>query len=348
MTKLAAKDVGRWLARPLAVSAILVHGEDRGAALEIAAQIARNVVADLADPFAVAVLDADGLRQDPARLADELGTIPFGGGKRLVRLRDAADRHTELIEAALAVVGPPRPDRLLLVEAGALTFRSSLRKLFEGQGTLAGIYCAAESAGDLGEFLKRALEAERLTADADALAALSQRLGPDRALARRAIETLALYKYGDSHRALSAETVRLVVGEAELWAFDAVVEALLSGERAKVDRALAQAFAAGTAPVGILRAALRGLQRIHLLSALMTRGMSGEAALGKLLPPVPYAMRGMYATAARRWRPDALAKILATLEEAEVLCKTTGIPEEEACTQALLTLPGLGPLFVGL
>jgi DNA polymerase-3 subunit delta len=341
VAKLAPKDVARWLCQPVTVAAVLVHGEDRGAVAEIAAQIGRAFVPDLADPFAVTLLETDSLRQDPARLADELGMLPPLGGARLVRLRDATDRHAELIEAGLNLKDVPPRGQLLLLEAGELLYRSTLRKLFESHPRLASIHCGAETTASLEGFLRQALAAEQLSIGADALAVLAQRLGPDRALARQAVESLVLYKTGDSDRTVSAREVRAVVGEAELWAFDAVIDALLSGQRGAIDRALAQAFAGGTAAVGLLRAALRSLQRLHLMSSLMARGMNAEAALATLLPPVPYTARPLMTTAAKRWSPAVLSQILVMLEDAEIHCKTTGIPEASACAQVLLTLPGL-------
>ena len=74
--------------------------------------------ADIDDPFRLAVLDADPLRQDPARLADEAAQLSLLGGRRVVRVRDADDR---LAKTLATVLEAPPGGALVVVEAGDLS-----------------------------------------------------------------------------------------------------------------------------------------------------------------------------------------------------------------------------------
>ena len=336
--KLAPREVARWLAKPPQAPVILVHGEDRGSVTDLATRLAQAFVPDLQDPFLVALLDADDLKGEPARLHDELFALAPGGARKLVRLREATDRHTSLIETVLA---EPPAGNVLLIEAGGLAFRSSLRRLFEGHRAAVAVNCDGASSADTDGFIREALRQDGLEIESDASAALATRLGADRAVLRRALEVLALYKRGEDLRRVTLADVHAATGDAETLGFDAVIDALMSGARSSIDRALAKALEAGTSPIGILRAALRAFQRIHLASQLIERGMAPDQAIAGLIPPLPYAARGAFIAACRRWGGKRAGQALTLIDEAEAQCKTTGLPEDVICAELLLRLSDL-------
>ena len=115
------------------------------------------MVADLSDPFNVAVLTGEEAEADPARLADEAAARSLMGGRRLVRVRDARDRSAEALSNAFA---GPETDTLVVVEAGDLKSTSALRKLFEGKrGDLAAIRCYPDEARDVIRMIRETLSA---------------------------------------------------------------------------------------------------------------------------------------------------------------------------------------------
>src|SRR6201996_954349 len=100
--KLQGAAVERFLGKPdPAVRAVIVYGGDEGLVRERAARLGKTVVADLADPFQVAVLSGDALAGDPALLADEASAMSLMGGRRLIRIRDGSDKVTKALNAML-------------------------------------------------------------------------------------------------------------------------------------------------------------------------------------------------------------------------------------------------------
>ncbi|MCD8497536.1 MAG: hypothetical protein LRZ85_05310 [Alphaproteobacteria bacterium] len=78
--KLAFRDIEPFVKKPdPAARVVLVYGPDSGLMKERAALIGKSVVADLNDPFNVAVLNADDLAEDPARLSDEASAMSMMG-----------------------------------------------------------------------------------------------------------------------------------------------------------------------------------------------------------------------------------------------------------------------------
>ena len=74
-------------------------------------------VDDIEDPFELVRLDGDEVSGDPARLADEVFTIPLFGGRRAVRLR-AGGRN--LVPALEPVLANPAATCRVVIEAGDL------------------------------------------------------------------------------------------------------------------------------------------------------------------------------------------------------------------------------------
>ncbi|HEY1505396.1 MAG TPA: DNA polymerase III subunit delta, partial [Stellaceae bacterium] len=138
--KLPAARIAAFVKTPDAgMRAALVYGPDAGLVKERAEKIARAICPDLTDAFRVADLDPDGLPKDPARLNDEAASLSLMGGRRLVRVQDAGDGVGGLFDRFFK--DPPPGDAFIVVSAGDLPPRSSLRRAFESAKTAAAIPC---------------------------------------------------------------------------------------------------------------------------------------------------------------------------------------------------------------
>ena len=161
--KLPFKQIESFVKAPdKAVRVILVYGPDDGLMRERAKTMALTVVKDLYDPFNVAALSADLLNGDPARLNDEAFAISMMGGDRLVRIEDASDKLTPLIKEYLAT---PCANALVILEAGELGPRSSLRKLCESAKNAAAVPCYVDDERDLTRLIQTTLSEAKLSID---------------------------------------------------------------------------------------------------------------------------------------------------------------------------------------
>ncbi len=326
---------------------VLVYGPDRGLARERADILARHVVDDPADPFRVAHLTAAQIRDDPARLADEAAALSLTGGRRVVRITEAADGLTAVFKDFLKTAasrsdgpggpgGPGNDGALVVVEAGELGPRSSLRRLFEGAEGAAALACYADDARGLNAVIAETLARHGLTATREALGFLAENLGGDRLMTRGELEKLALYMGGPGTVELADAMAS--VGDSARVSLDAVVYAACGGDRRALDAALARAFSDGVQPVSLLRAAARHLQRLHLAAAFAERGKSPAQAMAALRPPVIFLFKDRFQAQMRRWPQARLAAAMELICEAELSCKTTGLPAEALCGRALMRL----------
>ncbi|MEL0114134.1 MAG: hypothetical protein VW835_20575, partial [Rickettsiales bacterium] len=76
---------------PAQLRALLIYGPDSGLVRERAETATKAVAGNLSDPFLVAEFTSAALKFEPSRIADEAASMALGGGRRVVRLRDATD-----------------------------------------------------------------------------------------------------------------------------------------------------------------------------------------------------------------------------------------------------------------
>ncbi len=339
--KLTARQIDRFVRAPdPGIRAVLVYGPDAGLVSERAEAIARAVAPELSDPFRVTNLTARQLQDDPARLADEAASLSLTGGRRVVRVNDAADSLADLLKAFLA---DPAGEALIVIQAGDLPARSPLRKVFETADQGAALGCYRDDRRSLAAVITAALLDHGLKASPDAMAYLVANLGGDRQLTRRELEKLVLYK-GPSAGTVELADAIACVGDTAAITLDDLAFAIGGGDLTELERALLRSLEAGSSPVAALRATARHFQRLHLASGAIAQGLTPSDAVKRLRPPVFWKLADRFMVQCQSWSPRRLAKALARLLEAETGCKATGAPAEAIAARALLEIAAGSPL----
>jgi len=317
-----------------ALRAILVFGPDEGLVRERSQRLAKLVLDDLNDPFRVVELTGAQLKEDPARLPDEAAAMAFGGGQRVVLVRQAVDGCEPACKSFLGLDTPA--DALVVLSAGDLPPRSKLRKLFEAAKNAACIPCYADDARSLPDVVRQSLNAHGLSADRDALSLLVQSLGSDRSVTRGELDKLALYM--GEEKQVNVAHVRAAIGDSGAANVDDVIYAAAGGDANALETALQRLFADGVNSVQIVRAAQRHFQRLHIARGNMAEGMNADQATRGLRPPLIFtrvdAFRGQLGLVSEA----KLARGFEILTQAETDCKTTGLPADAITSRALLSL----------
>lgn len=316
---------------------ILLYGPDQGLVRERAKVLAQKWVKDIKDPFSVCEFSSAQVKSDPACLSDAATALSLTGDDRVLRVRDASDALTEAVKAIEANSSKSWP---VVIEAGELSPRSSLRKFFETSKSAAAIACYADEGRGLERVIAETLSNEGVRADAEALAVLSTVLGGDRMIIRMELEKLALYIKGKdiSSSVATAEDVLAAIGDSAEAPLDNLVYAVGSGNQSAIDAALVKAFSEGLNPVVIVRAVQRHFHSLHLVKGLVEQGTAIDAAVSGLRPPVFYKWKDTFNRQARSWSLDYINRALDLATECEEHCKTTGMPAEVLCNRALMRI----------
>jgi DNA polymerase-3 subunit delta len=326
--KLDARRIEAFLHDPGEVRVALLHGDDVGLIRERGARLVRSVAGAVDDPFRVTDLERETL----SAMAAEIASPPLTGGRRVVRARDVGDAATASVQAVLDGSGPG----FLVLEAPGLAARSKLRALVEKAPDAAAIACYPAEVAALAEDIRRILQARAVEADADALRWLESRLGADRAVTRSEVEKLALYAGAAGRVDLAA--AQACVGDLAGLSLDDALFAATAGDVAGADRSLEIALGEGATAVGVVRAALLHIQRLHRARLAMADGLGLADAAKAARPPVFYRREPAFQKALGAWSEAALAAAAARLSDADRACKRTGAPAETICRSAILGL----------
>jgi len=342
--KIPPKNIDAFVKKPAAEAmAVLVYGPDEGLVRERADVISRFVVSDIRDPFNVAEMSGADISATPTRLMDEALAISMLGGRRVVRVHSAGDDIAGIVKEALAALKPG--DNLIVMTAGELSPRSSLRLLFENAGNAAAIPCYVEDERDIGRVIAESLREAGCAIESDALAYMAGNVVGDRAVARSEIEKLIIYM-GDKKN-ITLEDIAACVGNSAALSLDDLSKNVASGNFAAAERILGHVLSEGMPAVTVLRTLQNYFLRLHVTKSRLGAGESHDAALAKLKPPPFFKAKPAFEAQLRGWSLPQMEQALALLTGAEARCKQ-GIAEAETlCSRAVLALAQMGARAAG-
>lgn len=302
--------------------------------------LSATIVDDPSDPFKISDFSSPALAKDPVRLVDEVLAVSFGGGRRVLVVRDGGDDLAGAISSVLDNEAADHPlAALVIVGAGNLTPRSSLRRLFESEDACAALPCFPDDEAGLAQLVRDSLGKDGISIDPQTLNTATALLGNDRQANRREIEKLVLFAGPEGH--LSEEMVLACLGDsAEASAEEAVLSAAEGNYDGLVEQ-LGRVWADGTEPVSVIRNAQRHFQRLHYVLAQAKDGAPLDSAIKQLRPPLFWRVAGRFRTQLSNWSLAGVEASLSRLTDAELSAKTTGAPAALVCDRTLMAIAQL-------
>lgn len=317
--KLDKQPLERFLKEPsAAVAAALIFGPDEGMVHERAMAMSRAILGDADDPFRLTELTGDDIKADPARLIDEARAIAMMGGKRVIRVT----RVTDAVESAFAALLADHKDGgqcLVVIEAGDIGSKSSLKRLFENAPHAAAIACYRDEAAALPGLITAQLKTAGMEIDRDALGYLAANLGGDRGITRAELDKLILYMgpvTQEGGKKVTLVDALACVGDQAAIGLDDLCQAIGMGDLKGLERQLERNLAE-TNEISLLRAVARHFMKLHQVTSRMARGEQLESVIAGLRPPVFWKAVDGFKTQCRRWSVENIGNALLRLTELE-------------------------------
>ncbi|MRX49717.1 DNA polymerase III subunit delta [Paracoccus sp. S-4012] len=332
---LKGAEIARYLARPDPTRpGLLIWGQE---AMRVALK-RQEAMAALVGPGAeeemrLARIAGAELRRDPAQLLDAVKAVGFFPGQRAVLVEDATDGLAEIVGTALEEWEPG--DAVIVVQAGALTKASALRKLFEGHraAMAAPIYDEPPGEAEIERWLSDAGLREVPRDAMRELTLLSRALDPGDF--RQTVEKIGLYKHGDPAPLTPAEIAALAPMTVE-GEVDALIDVVAEGRTREFGVLMRRIEAQGTAPVTLCIAALRHFRALHAAAA---DPGGAQAGLARLRPPVFGPRRDRMARQAQDWGMRALEDAIHALLETDLTLRSSSrAPAMAVMERALIRL----------
>lgn len=284
-------------------------GPDESGAADGAAKIA----AHFADAEKVELGGSD-LRRDPVRLADEARSVSLFGDKRLIHVRSAGDEAFDAVEILLAspVDGWP-----VVIMASAATDKSRIAKLLADRpDALVTMYHPPDARSVTG-LVRQMGDAAGVRMSDELAERIARATALDTRMARSEVEKLALYLDASPQAPRTADAASLdaVGAVSEDDGFMPLVNAVLSGESARIGGELARMHELELNPVGLLLAfERRAAQLAQLAGRIGPRGdinsfLEGEMSARRVF----FRDKGDLAQQMRRWRGRRLERLVQRL-----------------------------------
>ena len=304
--KLTPRDSDSFLKQPdKQAVAVLLYGPDSGLVRERAKAITKAILGENPDPFNKSELTGEQVKSDPAILRDELGAFSLMGGRRLVNIRDAGDKISPIVASAFEGM---QTTTYLIIEAGELDARSSLRLLFERENNFAALACYQDDAKDLPDLIRKTLANLGLRANNDAVNYLANNLGNDRGVTQSELNKIAIYMGDDKE--VTLEIAMLLTGNNASDSIDDLCEATASGNAGEAYKLLARLLGENIQPVVIIRSLMRYFQRLDITHSHIKAGSNIESAVAMLRPPLFFKAQPIFKRIISKTSPKLTAKCL--------------------------------------
>jgi len=341
VTALKGAAIATFMRQPdLKRRAFLVYGPDSGLVSEYVGRLVEACLKGRNDPFALVRLDADILVADPGRVSDELATIGMFGGERVVWLRAANMRiDGKALVASLQPAIAAISGGYLVVEAGELSDKSPLRRLFDTSPDALALPCYADGPAEILRLIDDEMQEAGLSISPTARDGLAAQLGGDRIASRQEVRKLALYCHGQS--LVSDDDVLAICGDVSSLAVDAVIDAMGLGDRHGTASAYARLIAEDIDTNAILSQALRHMLQLYLGTLDVERGRSARDVREAQRPPIFFKRANVFERQLRLWSSPRAGEAHRILTQALLDIRRNFVMAETIGERALLRVASM-------
>lgn len=176
------------------ISGCLIYGPKEAVSRNRFEYIASQIVSDLKDPFLVANLSSERIKNDEKIIADEFYSISMLGGRKLITIKDS---NEDTASALKILFSDPqygrKSDNFILIMAGDLAKNSSLRKIIEDSQFLMAIPSYELSQANMIDGIKELLRDKKIECDSSIMNLMVKNYGDDRQLAKNEINKIHEY-----------------------------------------------------------------------------------------------------------------------------------------------------------
>ena len=329
--KLSPRDAAGYFRKPDPKGAgLLIYGGD---AMRVALK-RQDVIKALVGPngeeeMRLTRMSGADLRKDPAMLGDAIKAQGFFPGRRVAFVEEATDTIAKAILPALADWA--EGDAQIIVTAGQLNARSSLRKLFESHKSAyaVGIYDDPPSRDEIESALRDA-GLNNLDPDAmNLITAYSREMAPGDL--RQTIDKLGLYMMSVDN-AVTVADIEACAPQSNEAGLDDVLNVVSELKANEIGPLLSRLYAQGTQPVALCIAAMRHFRQLHTAAS----DPGGPAAgIGRLKPPVFGPRRDRMVRQAGNWGRVNLEEALTTITEADLTLRSASTAPDRALVERM-------------
>ncbi len=334
MSSLKAHQVMAFINKPSRQNGIfLFYGPDHGLIYENSKNLINYFDKNLNDGLSKTILDTDEIFNDPSILEQVANSIPMFGGRPCIRVRGANKSLTPTIK----LLSEQDLQAIIILEAGNLALRDSLRTFIEKNKNSLSLPCYADNQQNLSTLVRQSFQKENISIDQNAISTLIGFLGNDREITRREIEKLTLYAM--ESKTITADEIILLSGDNSTLTLDNIIDNAGTGRVDLLDKNIRHAFTENIDPQRMLVSALNHFSMLRKLRAQMnSENLSATDILQSLKPRPHFSRSTALEQQLRLWSDQRLSLACDRIYQAIAQSRKSATLEASITHRALIAI----------
>lgn len=313
------------------IKAVLLYGPDEGLNAVRFKKITDLILGNGDKTFNLVDISMEQIKENPAILGDEFVSFSMLGGKRVIRIRQAKNAVTKILEEILT----NSSDNVILISAGDLDTASSLRKLADKHKNIASLPCYADDDRAILNVISGRLRELGLTFSPQVVNYLGSRFGGNRLIVLSELEKLATY-LGD-RKELTIEDVELCTTDVSDVEYNHLTESLTGFNAGEVNKLLDKLYSVGQNPVTIARILTTYFTKLQNAKSLMEEsGASASQIIEQHYPRMFFKEKPIFTRNLNNWSLKNINDFVKKLVELEFEFKTKNLSPKTELSRVLI------------
>lgn len=300
------------------IKGVVIYGPDSGLVAVRFKEIAGKISPDLKDPFNVVFISEERLKNNPTAIFDEFLAMSMLGGRRLIIIKNAGNTLTKTLKDIFKE--DPKTENFILITAGNLDTKSSLRKFAETSKHIASIPCYKDDKNKISQIVNQKLREYGFIYNNDVVNALVSNFGGNRLIILNEIEKLALYK--DNDKKLTVDDLNDCIKDVSESNVDELINGFANLDKNLIYKLLQKISSEGINFILIIRSLLNYYLKLQLIKYQIENGTDFNEITRThriFWKQIPLLKRHLSI-----WSSKMIDHFLEKLIELEIKCKTSG------------------------
>ena len=308
------KELGTYLENINKYSLIMFYGPNGYSIEENYKKTFDNLKGKNDEPFEAQELISKNILTETDIFYQQINSMPFGGGNSVLKINLL---ETESVGCLKDFLKTPIDGVKIIVKAGQLAPRSSLRKNIEKSPIAISIPIYEDSQRDLNLFIKDFFKINNFSISNSGCLKISSLMGNDKNLIKNSLELLLLYSLQQREKDISESVIDLVLRDEKLLQTRDLCNYVGLGNVKKSLQSVYKLRLQGYQPVQFINALSSHFQKIHNVSIKRGSGIPISRAMQELKPPVFFKEKESFGKQVHLWETKKTEKVFSILNNAE-------------------------------
>ena len=298
--------------------ALVLYGPNSFVVADIYKELCKSLIDEEKEIFGSREFDSKEITGDADGFHNETQSITFEAGKKYIRIDMTG---SEAGGAILDFLKIEQCDVTLIIKAGTLSPRSSLRKAVENSDSSIIVPFYEDDAVSLISFIQDKTKQNDFSITRESCNEIISLSGLDRGRINNSIESLMLYLESAKNREIKVEDVRLVLFDTNQSQINELCKNVCLGRTEESQKILSRLILQGITAPQFISAFLAHFQKIHMTGLRVISGASVSAAIKEIKPPIFYKEVKSYQNQVENWGIKKTERALDILVEADLKTK---------------------------